>query len=439
MVGLRREVRSAEDELPDDVEDPDILEVTTANAFPTAHVVVTAPGDGEQLRRQAELVREDIEQLKGVDRILATGLVEPQLQVVLDPARVEAHGLAPPAIADSVRNYFRDLAAGSVEVGDRSWLVSITGSTADPAELGRLPVESASGEIPLDAVATVRRGREEPRALIRHEGRPGVMFGITKKPDANTLDLVERLQAYVERRNEIETSTGVRLVVADDQTEITRNALTVMQTNMLIGLFLVVLVTWLFLGTGISLLIAIGIPAILAGTFWALFVFGQTLNVMVLLGIVIALGMLVDDAVVVVEAIYYRLERGQAVADASIDGLREVFAPVTSAVATTIAAFMPLMLLPGILGKFMFVVPLVVTTALVISLIEAYWILPVHITAARVDLSRPSRLQRIRTRTLRRIRSRYTRWLGIAMRRPVRMLLVGGTLFALALAAVTTV
>jgi len=435
---LRREIRSAEDELPEDADDPRVLEITTANAFPSATIVVTAPGAGENLRRQAQLVEREIEQLQGVDSIIATGLTEPELQVNLHPERLEQYDISPAAVADTVRNYFRDLAAGDVRVGSEKWLVTINGTNADPGMLGRLPIERAAGEVPLDAVATVRRGRTEPATLVRHDGRPGVMLAVNKSAGANTLGLVERLAAYVDRRNAVEAGTGVRLVMADDQTEITRNALDVMQTNLMIGLLMVLLVTWLFLGTGISLLTVIGIPAILAGTFCVLFATGQTLNVMVLLGIVIALGMLVDDAVVVVEAIYYRLERGQPVRTATIDGLREVFSPVTSAVATTIAAFLPLMLLPGILGKFMFLVPMVVTTALAISLIEAFWILPVHIRSARIDLTRPSRSQQLRTRTLRRIRTGYTRWLGHAMRRPKRMLAAALALFLLAVTAVVT-
>lgn len=435
---LRREIRSAEDELPEDADDPRVLEITTANAFPTATIAVTAPGDGENLRRQSELIEQEIEQLDGVDSIIATGLTEPELQVNLHPERLEQYAVTPGAVADTVRNHFRDLAAGDVRVGNDKWLVTISGTSADPAVLGRLPIERAAGEIPLDAVATVQRGRTEPATLVRHAGRPGVMLAVNKTAQANTLELVERLAAWVEQRNRIESGTGVRLVIADDQTGITRNALNVMQTNLMIGLLMVLIVTWLFLGTGISLLTAIGIPAILAGTFCVLFASGQTLNVMVLLGIVIALGMLVDDAVVVVEAIYYRLERGQPVRTAAIDGLREVFGPVTSAVATTMAAFLPLMLLPGILGKFMFVVPMVVTTALAISLIEAYWILPVHIMASRINLSRPSRSQRLRTRVLWRIRSRYTHWLAWAMRRPKRMLAAALALFLLAIAAVVT-
>ena len=141
------------------------------------------------------------------------------------------------------------------------------------------------------------------------------------------------------------------------------------------------MVTWLFLGSRIALLTSIGIPFVLAGTFWVLSGTGETLNVMVLLGVVIVLGMLVDDAVVVVEGIYYRLRHGADAMTAAIAALREVAAPVTAAVLTTIAAFGPLILLPGILGDFMRVVPTVVILALSLSLLEAFWMLPTHVVA----------------------------------------------------------
>jgi multidrug efflux pump subunit AcrB len=438
VADLRREVRSAEDELPDDTEEPDITEITTANAFPTATVLVTMPGDGEQLRRQARATLEDLERMSGVDEVLATGLNEPELHVRFDPAAVEAHDIAPGDLVDTVRGYARDLAAGGIEVGDQGWLVSVTGTSGDPADIGSIPVATGNGEIPLDRLATVARGRSENAELVRYRDQPAVMLGVTKEARANTLTLVGRINAYTEERNALTDSTGARLIVADDRTEITREALSIMQTNLLIGLGLVLMVAWLFLGTGISVLTAIAIPFILAGTLWVLWGIDQTLNVTVLLGIVIALGMLVDDAVVVVESIYYRMERGAAALDAAIDGVREVAAPVVTAVATTIAAFLPLMLMPGILGKFMYIIPLVVTTALLISLVEAFWMLPAHVAAAGIDLNRPSRAPRARRRILRRIRSLYTGLLARVMRAPGRMLVIAVVLVGLAGAAVAT-
>ena len=294
----------------------------------------------------------------------------------------------------------------------------LEGNISDPEYLARLPVMTAQGEVPLSALAEISRGRSKAEHLVRFEQQPAVLLAVTKKPEANLLELVDRVKVFVAERNALSGTTGVKLTLVDDQTLVTRTALRLMQNNALVGLTLVLLVTWIFLGTKIAFLTCIGIPFILAATFWLLGIMGQTLNVTVLLGVVISLGMLVDDAVVVVEAIFYRIQRGLDALPATIAAVKEVFAPVTTAVLTTMAAFLPLMLLPGILGKFMLVIPLVVTTALAVSLIEAYWMLPAHIMAAKVNFSRPSRVHRLRVAFLRTLRLRYARLLIKALRWP---------------------
>ncbi|MEN8214439.1 MAG: efflux RND transporter permease subunit, partial [Pseudomonadota bacterium] len=292
----------------------------------------------------------------------------------------------------------------------------LAGSNSDPRFLASRPIVGAEGEVRLDSVARIKRTREEPDQLVRFDGRPAVLLAVMKQANANTLDLVDRVTGYIENRNTLADQTGVDLVLTDDQTIPTRESIGLMQNNALIGLFLVLMVAWAFLGSRIALLTAIGIPFVLAGTFWVLSAIGETLNVTVLLGIVIVLGMLVDDAVVVVEAIYYRLRHGVDAFTAALESLREVARPVTTAVLTTMAAFMPLMLLPGILGDFMRVIPMVVTIALAISLVEAFWMLPAHIIAARVSFDRPSRIHRHRLQITHRIQITYVRLLVKAMR-----------------------
>ena len=435
---LRREIQNKERELPPGTEEPVITEITTANAFPTVMLVVTGPDDGENLRRQAEMIKRDIERINGVDQVLDSGLHGPELQVNFITERIEALGLSPVDLAETVTRSFRDIAAGSVRVGDLNWLVHVSGAISDPEWLASLPVATARGEVPLGTVAEVVRAREKPRKLVRHEGRPAVLLSVTKKAQTNTLDLVERITGFIEERNQRADMTGVQLDLVDDQTEVTRNALSVMQTNSLLGLLLVLLVAWIFLGSRIALLVTIGIPFSLAGTFWALHAMGQTLNVSVLLGVVIALGMLVDDAVVVVEAIYYRIQRGMNALHAAVESLREVFAPVTSSVLTTMAAFLPLMLLPGILGKFMMIIPMVVTLALAISLVQAYWMIPTHVTALDISFRKPSRLHLARVRMLHSIRVRYTRMLIHAMRYPKTVIGTAVLLFLLSVATVAS-
>lgn len=416
---LRRGIQNRQDELPTAASDPQILEITSANAFPAATVAIVGQALDEDLRRQAKNIKQEIERLQGVDRVDPVGLPDPELQVLFDPAALESLRLTPGQIADTVQAFFQDIAAGDVRLGQQDWLVRLVGSDADPAYLASRPIIGAESEITLGQVARVQRGRSEPSQLTQYQGRPAVLLGIMKQANANTLALVERINAYLVARGALSAGMGIELVLIDDQTLITRNAIDLMQTNALIGLFLVLLVAWLFLGTRIALLTAIGIPFILAGTFWILSLTGETLNVMVLLGVVIVLGMLVDDAVVVVEAIYYRLQRGMDALSASLAALREVAAPVTAAVLTTMAAFGPLIILPGILGDFMRVVPLVVVTGLAISLLESFWMLPAHVIGAKVSFRRPSRVQRLRERFTRAIQIRYVRLLIRALRHKI--------------------
>ncbi len=436
VADLRREIQNKEDELPDDVDQPQVLEITTSNGFPTAMVVVSGPANDENLRIQARNVEKDLEFIKGIDSVSSSGLYEPELQVRFIPERLQSLGIEPSDISDTIRANFRDISAGSVDIGSQRWLIRLQGTTSAPEELAQLPIVTNEGEITLGSIATIERAREKASVMVSYQGRAAVLFSITKTAESNTLKLVDRIKAYTEERDQYSEETGVNVVLVDDQTSTTRSALQVMQTNALLGLLMVLIVTWLFLGWKISFFTSIAIPFILCGTFWVLISTGNTLNVVVLLGIVISLGMLVDDAVVVVEAIYYRLQRGADAVTASIEALKEVFAPVTTSVLTTIAAFLPLMLLPGILGKFMFVTPFVVTVALAISLIEAYWMLPAHIIAGNVNFKNPSKTQIKRTKYLHLLRLKYTRILTKAMRRPMLILSIAFALLLTSVAAI---
>lgn len=421
---LRREIQSkANSELPEDVEDPEIVEVTTSSGFPTALVVVTGQANDENLRRQARLIRDDLARLKGVDDVLAFGLQDPELHVEFDPQALAARGLTAIDVADTLRSAFRDVTAGAVDVANQHWSVRVAGTTADPDELSELRVSSplmANQSAALSDVARVERGRERPQSLISFDGQPAVSLSVTKVPFNNTIDLIDRINNYIATQNEILAGTGMTVVLADDQTVQTREAIGVMQRNAALGLALVLVVCWLFLGFRISALVTLGIAFSIAGAFWLLDITGNTLNVSVLLGVVIVLGMLVDDAVVVVEAVYYRLQRGATGLQAAVRALREVAQPVTSAVCTTMAAFLPLMLLPGIIGDFMFVIPFVVTMGLLVSLVEAFWILPSHVIGvANMKISRSVASPR-RTRWTRKVRIKYTKALAWFIRHPVQ-------------------
>lgn len=443
ITDLRREIQSkANDELPVDIEDPYILEITSSNGFPTAMVIVAGQADDERLRRQGKLIKEELERIPGVDRVQAFGFNEPELQVEIRPQALAARGLTAADVADQLRESFRDVSAGTIDVTTEKWLIRVEGKTTEPEDLANFliaPRSAPQSKVALDQIAEIRRGREEARQAVSIDGRPAISMSVTKVSYTNTIELIDSINAYIDEKNRILAGTGVDVILADDQTVKTREALSVMQRNAALGLILVLAVCWLFLGMRIASLVTLGIVFSIAGALWLLQITGNTLNIAVLLGIVIVLGMLVDDAVVVVEAMYYRLQRGQEVMSAAIDSLREVAKPVTSAVLTTISAFMPLMLLPGIVGDFMFVIPFVVTVGLLVSLLEAYWILPSHVIAmGYAPSSEAQRLSHWRARWTHEVRIRYTQALAYVFRRPKRFFAAAGIAFVLSVVAVVT-
>ncbi|MEZ5621673.1 MAG: efflux RND transporter permease subunit [Burkholderiaceae bacterium] len=441
MNDLRREVlNQASAELPSEAGDPRVLEITTSNGFPTATLTLTGRADDEVLRLAGRRLRDDLGRIAGVDQVYASGLRDPELLVTPDAAALAARGLTPADVADALRAFYRDTAAGTLRTRDGAWSVGVAGVTLDPQALAGIPVAGRSGAaaVRLDAVARIERARATAAQLASTGGQPAIVLSLTKKSGINTLELVQRLRDAIDERAPVLAADGMALRLSDDQTVPTREAIGTMQRNAVVGLALVVAICWLFLGTRISLLIGLGIPFSLAATFALLGTLGYTVNISVLLGVVIALGMLVDQAVVVVEAIYYRLARGAKTMEAALAAIAEVGTPVLAAVATTLAAFLPLMLLPGIVGKFMFVIPFVVTLALLASLAEAFWMLPVQMHALRIDLAtRPSRVQRLRERATRRLRLAYGWALAEVLRRPrtaalvaVAILAGAGALFA---------
>ncbi|MBF0614457.1 MAG: efflux RND transporter permease subunit [Magnetococcales bacterium] len=419
ITDLRREISNKQRELPPEIEDPFILEITSANGWPTVMAVVTGEADDENLRQQARHIQKDLEGIQGVDSVIPLGLRDPEIQIRFDPFQLAHYGLDPTRLANQVTTRFRDLAGGSVAMGEGNRLLRYQGTTPDPAELASWSLAGREGELPLNQVAEVLRARKKAERAVRYQGKPAILLTVTKRPGVNTLELTARIQAYLNHRDTLKEQTGVSALLADDQTPMVQNALTVMESNALMGLGLVFVTAWLFLGLRISILVSLGIPFALAGCFILLYAFGHTLNVMALLGVVIALGMLVDDAVVVVESISQHLAHKMEAMEAAISGLREVMIPVGSSSLTTMAAFLPLMLLPGILGKFMREIPMVVSLALAISLVEAFWMLPAHVAAIRWHTDRPpNRMQRWRARWMHRIRIRYVQVLIPVLRRP---------------------
>lgn len=435
LADLRREIQSIQSTLPDQAGDPYILEVISSNAFPSATIILKGNAYDENLRVQTHNIIKDLKRLKGVDQVNNFGQNKPEIHVNFLPEKLLLHGINPSQLSDSISTLLKDQALGNQRIGSNNWIVRLDGTNQIINNLNQLPISNIDTYIPLNQLANVSIAREDATELVSSNQQPAILLSVTKQSGANNLELIQRVKDFIKDRNVFKDKTGIELVLINDQSEITTKAINIMQTNALFGLLFVLIITFLFLGIKISFITTIGIPFILAGTFWVLASFGHTLNVSVLLAVVIALGMLVDDAVVVAESIYYRISLGEHKTVASVNALKEVFSPVTTAVLTTMAAFLPLMLLPGILGEFMRVIPLVVTVALIISLFEAYWMLPAH--TLTMNIKPDSQVKSWRYWFNRRIRLSYGKILTKVIRFPIMAMLVvfimfGSSIYALA-------
>jgi multidrug efflux pump subunit AcrB len=433
LQDLAREIQATASAFPKDVRPPQFQELTTSSLFHTALVLVSDPGGTTGLCRLAATVQADIEALDGVGRVWAHGQRARELEVRFDPAAVAERGVDLEDLVRTVAGHARDYPAGSLQMGGRQYAARVTGQGASPDGYAGLQVPAGDGAtVPLADLAQVGLRPAPARELVAVGGFPAVLLAVTKQENANTFALLHRLNAYIEQKN---GQLGqAALLLADDQTEATRTAIAAMEYNALLGLVMVLAIAWLFLGRRIAFLVCIGIPFALAAMFLALHLGGQTLNVSVLLGVAIVLGIPLDDAVVVAEAISLRINQGVDRLAAVRQGLREVAAPVTASVLATTAAFAPLMLMPGILGEFMLVVPLTVILTLLASLVASLWILPTHVAHCRFCVLGPSRSQQLRLALTRRLRRAYGRGLVAAFRHPGR---VGG-IFLLVFALVAS-
>lgn len=419
MADLRREVQNVyTDQLPEEASDPEVLEITSSSGYPMATLVISSQSKNDDFRRYVSTMQKEFERIKGVDSATLSGNEDPELHIAFYPERLEGLGITPADLADTIRGYFSDVSMGDIDTDKDKWVIRLEGTSGSLDNIASFPIVGARGVVELGSIVDIYRTSAEPLDLVAYKGQPAVMVSIIKQSDVNVLEVLSDVKRVIEKENQRIEQLGYAIHLIDDQTLSTRKALGLMQNNAIIGLFFVMVVTYLFLGWQMAFLTSIGIPFTLAGTFIVLNNLGISVSNPVLLGVVIALGMIVDDAVVVVEAIYYRLQRGIEAMQAALDSLAEVFAPVLTSVLTTIAVFLPLMLLPGIMGEFMRVTPLVVCVGLAISLFEAFWILPAHVSFLRVSIGEESRTQRARRLSTQFLRHHYSTLLIKAMRRP---------------------
>lgn len=377
---VRQEVARIRSRLPLSIEEP-VIELFDA-PFPLFGLGVTLPAgmEAREIRPQLDRLQRELRLVRGVSRVNLDGLERREVWIEIDPVRAEAHGISPSAVLAAVQAANLDTAAGRQRGvgGERVVRVIAQAQRVQDFETMVVGTGSDGQRVLVRDVATVRETAEEARSRARVNLRPGVGFTVFRQQGADARVVAEGVRKVIAAVQPT-LPEGAKILVLSDATQPIDIRLETVITNGLQALLIISLLLAVFLNWRLAVLVSIGLPVSIAGVFIVLYVTDGTIDVLSLFAIIMALGMLVDDALVISENVYRLFEEGMLPLQAAIEGTREVLVPVFGSVATTVAAFLPLLLGEGIIGRILFIVPVVVVAALSFSLIQAFFVLPSHL------------------------------------------------------------
>ncbi len=374
---VRDRVSRARSDLPSDVEEPTVSEISFSD-IPILLVNLSGENADEQrLKAIAEDLEDRIKRIPGVLEAEVTGGREREIHVDVDPARLSFYALAMHDVTDAIAAENVNIPGGEVTSGRATFLLRTPGEFTAPSQVERVAVKRV-GDRPVFVrdLATVRDTFEDRKTYSRTDAQPSVTVSVKKRSGANILAVAEAVKALVDEQA-VDWPAGVTYRITGDQSSNIEDMVIELQNNIITALILVVGVLLLFMGVRNSLFVGLAIPLSMLLSFLVLDGLGFTLNMVVLFSLILALGMLVDNGIVVVENIYRHVEMGKDLITASIDGTEEVAIAVLASTATTIAAFFPLVFWTGIMGQFMGYLPKTVIIVLTSSYVVAIGVLPV--------------------------------------------------------------
>lgn len=392
--GVRDRVDLAKSELPGDAEDPIVSEINLSE-FPIMFVNLAGDYGLANLRDVAERLQDDLEGIRSVLGVDLVGGIEREVQVNVDLARLQGANLTFNDLVDAIRNENSNIPGGSIDVERQNFLVRVDGTFSSPDVIRNIVIKSPGGRpIYVQDVAEVVFGFKDRSSYARLqqvqiENEEGVLVPIPvaeqRALDVVTLQVKKRsgfniLDTSADVRtllDEFNFPAGTRVTITGDQSTNVRTLVRDLENNIIAGLIFVVTVLLFFLGARTATLVGIAIPISMLVSFIVFQVLGYTLNFIILFSLIIALGMLVDNAIVIVENIYRFREEGYSRFEAARMGTNEVALPVATSTLTTIAAFAPMLFWPGIIGEFMSFMPLTLIITLASSLFVALIINPV--------------------------------------------------------------
>jgi HAE1 family hydrophobic/amphiphilic exporter-1 len=380
-------------DFPADVEDPIFTQLGLTD--PVLVIMVAGPMSTADLKAYCEDLKRRLQRLPEVSLIKVAGFSDHQLRIDLSNAALRQYGLTAKHVAEVVRNQGVNMPAGPLEMKDHDVVLRFVEQRRTPSELESLVVSGASGgaEVLLGDLGQVVddfEKKEEKRYL--RDRRAGVLT-IEKTKNQDTIRVADMVKDFIEE--ERIRQPKVTIEVSQDGSTLVRDRIQLVVTNAWQGLLLVFVTMWIFFNLRLSFWVVMSLPVSFLGAFYFMPMLGQTINMMTLVGMLLATGLLMDDGIVIAENIARHLSLGKSSVEAAVQGVSEVAAGVFSSFLTTVCVLGPLLSLSGLIGQVLEVIPLVLILVMAISLIEGFLILPAHLAHSlhHVDVNNPSAIR----------------------------------------------
>ena len=377
LSDVREAVNRSKAEMPRTAEEPFVEELTVAD-FPIVQINFMGGNSSERSVYNAALkLRDDIESIPSILAADMRGQREELLEVIIDPDALNTYRISSEELVNTLQRNNRLIAAGSIDTGKGRFSVKVPAVVENSDDVLDLPIRSSGDKIvTLRDVATVRRTFKDRTSYARYNGRTAISIEVTKRADANIIDSVERVLLMVEETRK-KLPAGIEVVISQNQAEFAAVQVSELEGNILTALALVMVLVVATMGFRSGVVVGLGIPFSLLFAVIIIYLLGYTFNFMVMFGMLLGLGMLIDGGIVVTEYADRMMGDGMDHKSAYAESVRRMFWPVTASTATTLAAFLPMVFWPGVPGQFMGYLPVTVFTVLVGSLLYALLFGPV--------------------------------------------------------------
>ncbi|NEW79837.1 MAG: efflux RND transporter permease subunit [Gelidibacter sp.] len=357
--------------------DPTVKELNFAELMPIMNINLSGDFSMDELKEYGEYLEDEIEKVPEISKVEIRGIQDKEMEISVDLYKMEISLISFNDIAQAIQNENMTVSGGDLLENGLRRNVRVLGEFKSDNEIADIIIKQENEEIVyLRDIATVTFKEQEKQSYAREFSQPVVMLDVTKRGGENLINASTQIDAIIAKAKESYFPSNLNISKTNDQTNDTKTMVADLENSIILGIILVVMVLLFFLGIRNALFVGIAIPLSMFMSFIVLNALGVTLNTMVLFSLVIALGMLVDNGIVVVENIYRLLDEGYSKIDAAKYGVGEVAIPIIASTATTLAAFFPLIFWPGMMGEFMRYLPITLIIVLTSSLFVALVINP---------------------------------------------------------------